>query len=171
MKKQIDFLCAYTQWASELMWQALRQLSDEQWREPQDYSVGSVCEQITHVMYASMRWLSMLQLSDIRPEFTAEDFPTVASAEERWHEIWIEIYQYLFILDQEDLEEEIVWGPTSKGLAGETPRWQLISHMMNHVTDHRTQVFMLINTQYGIQTPEKDMIFYIMREEKRVWAA
>ena len=171
MKKQIDFLCAYTQWASELMWQALRQLSDDQWQEPQAYSVGSLREQVTHVMYASMRWLYRLQLSNCHPDFTAEDFPTVASAEERWHELWVEIYQVLFMLDDDDLEEVIAWGPTGHGYAGETPRWQLITHLMNHVMDHRSQMFMIMNTQYGIETPEQDVLFFIMQEEKRVFTA
>jgi uncharacterized damage-inducible protein DinB len=168
MKKYIDFICAYTNWASELMWKTLHQLTDEQWQEPQAYSVGSVRDQVLHMMYVSMRWLSMLQQSDDRLEYKAEDFPTVQSAEERWHELWVEFYQYVVTLDDEDLLENIAWGPTRREFEGVTPRWQLLSHLINHNMDHRSQIFMTLNTKFGVKTPEQDMIFYIMQEEKRV---
>ncbi|MBI9049419.1 MAG: DinB family protein [Anaerolineaceae bacterium] len=161
MKQQIDFLFAYNGWASALLWQAINQLNDEQWSAGQSYSVGSVCDHIIHVIYASKRWLTMMQGRKVRDPLVPSDFPHIKDAEARWIRDWTMINQYVAGLNDAGLEEEIEWGPTSRGYQGSTPRWQILNHMANHAMDHRSQILMVLNTQFGIKTPEQDMIFYI----------
>jgi uncharacterized damage-inducible protein DinB len=161
MKQQIDFLYAYHAWASGLMWQAIKQLDDEQWSAGQSYSVGSVCDHMIHVIYASMSWVTMMQGRDVRDPLVPSDFPHITDAEQRWERDWTLINQYVTGLDEDALQEKIHWGPTSRKYEGNTPRWQLLNHLANHAMDHRTQVLMVLNTQFGVATPEQDMIFYI----------
>ena len=161
MKQQIDFLYAYNDWASDLMWKAINELDDEQWSAGQSYSVGSICDHIIHVIYASMRWITMMQGRDVRDPLVPSDFPHIGDAQNRWQKDWIMINQYVHGLDDEALQERIHWGPTSRKFEGNTPRWQLLNHLANHAMDHRSQVFMILNTQFDIKTPEQDMIFYI----------
>jgi uncharacterized damage-inducible protein DinB len=160
MKEQIVFLFDYNAWASALMWQAIHPLSAEQWLQPQPYSIGSVHDQVTHIMDASTRWLHTLQ-GDTLPGYEPALFADWREAERQWHTQWKEIDQYIHDLSEEGLYESVSWGPTRRGMRGLTPRWQVLTHVANHATDHRSQVLMNLNTQFGIPTPEQDVIFYI----------
>jgi uncharacterized damage-inducible protein DinB len=160
MKEQIDFLYNYTRWASRLMWKAIHQLNEEQWQRPQAYSVGSVHDQVVHMMYAPTRWLYTLRGQGKMPSLEPQLFPNWREAEIRWDELWNDLYAFVFALQEDELKQVISWGPSSRGFQGKTPVWQVLTHLTTHTLDHRSQIFLLMNTQFGINTPEQDIFFY-----------
>ncbi|MBI9049420.1 MAG: DinB family protein [Anaerolineaceae bacterium] len=161
MKQQIDFLYSYNQWSNERMWLSIVELTDEQWCAEQHYSLGSVHDHIVHIMYATTRWTYTLRGFGKMPALEPQIFPKIVAAHNRWQELWEEINGYVFALAAQDLQQECQWGLPRRNISGRTPLWQLLHHLANHAMDHRTQVLMILHTQFGIQTPEQDIIFYM----------
>jgi uncharacterized damage-inducible protein DinB len=160
MKEQLDFLYAYNRWASELMWTAIHQLTEEQWQRPMDYSQGSVHDHVVHMMYAPTRWLYSLQGHGKMPALEPKQFFHWREAETRWEGLWNDLYTFVFAMQEDELQRVIPWGPSSRGFQGNTPVWQILTHLVTHTLDHRAQIFMLMNTQFGVATPEQDIFFY-----------
>jgi uncharacterized damage-inducible protein DinB len=160
MKEQIDFLYAYNRWASKLMWTAIHQLTEEQWQRPQQYSQGSVHDQVVHMMHGPARWLYYINGVGEKPILEPKQFPLWQDAEKHWDHLWEGYHAVVSGLREEDLQRVIPWGPSRRGFQGNTPVWQILTHLVTHTLDHRAQIFVLMNTQFGVTTPEQDIYFY-----------
>src|SRR5690554_3195195 len=73
----------YNFWAHRRVWDCVMQLNEAQYRQPCDYSIGSVHEQLAHTLAAERLWLGRAR-QDTAPIFpSSEDFPDRAAL--GWH--------------------------------------------------------------------------------------
>lgn len=156
----------YNYWSFELIWPSIDHLSDIQFVKDLDYSSGSIRNQIVHLISGHRRWLFRMQ-SKTPPQhlnFTSYSTKTIVKAE--WDIAKLEMLEYIRALNQDDLNEEIDYELQGRSIKTTIHRWEILLHLFNHSTDHRSQILTLLNTKFLIDTPEQDYIFYL-REKKK----
>lgn len=136
--------------------EAVATLSDEQFTRPAGYSIGSVRDQVVHLMSVDDTWFSGLR-GDQTPEFLVPaDFVTREAVRAHWDGVEQKMRTYLASLRDEMLFEK----PFPEGEDQDLVVWQVLVHVVNHGTDHRAQLLRLIN-DLGGKTSSQDYIFYV----------
>jgi len=159
---EIRTVFEYGYWAFDKVWECVMQLNDEQFVQELDYSRGSIRNQVIHMMSATRRWILRLNGSEIVPHLEFKDFPTRAVTRAKWDELRAEAMTYISSLTESDLDGKVTWELPDRGLRAENTRWEILLHVANHATDHRAQILAMLNQHFGIQTPEQDMLFYLL---------
>lgn len=159
---EISTLFDYSYWAFEKVWDCIMQLSDEQFLQEIGYSKGSIRHQVVHMMSATQRWIIRLKQEPMQPHLAFEDYDTRAAAKSKWDELRADAMAYINSLSEADLDAVIPWELPARNLAAENARWEILLHAINHATDHRAQILAMLNQHFGIETPEQDMLFYLL---------
>jgi uncharacterized damage-inducible protein DinB len=163
---EIKTLFDYNFWAFEQVWECISQLSDEQFIKEIDYSTGSIRNIVVHMMSANIRWVSRLQSKTPQLHLALEDFDTLAKTKAKWDELRQEFLDYLYSLDQEQLDAAANWEIPARGWKLDNHRWEILLHVANHATDHRSQILAILHHHFHVKTVEQDMIIYLA-EQKR----
>jgi uncharacterized damage-inducible protein DinB len=152
----------YGYWAFDKVWDCVMQLSDEQFVQELGYSKGSIRHQVVHMMSATQRWIIRLKGEPLPPHLAFEDFDTRAAARSKWDELCDEALAYIHTLSESDLDGVIRWELPARQMTAGNTRWEILLHAANHATDHRAQILAMLNQHFGIETPEQDMLFYLL---------
>lgn len=158
----------YTYWSFDLIWPAIDKLSDSQFVKDLGYSIGSIRNQVIHLISSHRRWLYRLQGIEPPQYLDFEDFPTKTSTKAEWESAKSEMFGYVNSLDQGDLNKEIKYQLRGGSIAATHYQWEVLLHLFNHATDHRSQILALLNTKFAIDTPEQDLIFYLWEKQKKM---
>lgn len=140
------------------LWESIMSLSEEQFIRPSSHSIGSVHEQITHVMDAEETWLRRLH-GEEPPYHTVHDYPTRESIRTAWDKVEQGLRSYVNNLTEARLNEHLTY-KRSNGESFSTPIWAVLLHVVNHGTDHRAQIMRQIHDMGG-KTFAQDLIFYL----------
>lgn len=157
----------YTYWAFDLIWPCIDKLSDNQFVKDLGYSLGSVRNQIVHLVSSHRRWLFRLQYFQPPQHLEFGDFPTKTKVRAKWNCAKSELLGYVCALDQNDLDEKIDYELQGRSIKASNYRWEILLHLFNHSTDHRSQILTLLNTKFLIDTPEQDYLFFLWDKEKK----
>ena len=157
-------LYGYTYWAFEEVWNCLDQLTDEQFTRSLDYSMGSLRNQMVHVMSGTQRWIDRMRGEPVSEHLMFEKYDTPVKVREKWDESKEDVLAYVFSLSQADLDEPVEWEIAGRGLKRSNKRWELLLHVANHATDHRAQMLAMLHYEYGVKTVEQDILFYLATE-------
>jgi uncharacterized damage-inducible protein DinB len=145
----VRFLYGYDRWATRRVLNVLGGLDVEVWGQEEvigDRGLGGI---LVHHLGATQRWRHGFQDTGESPEPELEPLPTIGELRERWDEEW-------------DVTD--AWLPTltdtfvayvHEGI----PVWQMLVHVVNHGTQHRTEAAALL-TAAGRSPGEIDLIFY-----------
>jgi uncharacterized damage-inducible protein DinB len=132
-------------------------LPSDLFTQPVSYSLGSVRDQIIHLLSADDVWFS--ELRGVEP---AEPLPP-APVDDRdmirahWDSVEQSMRAYLAELSDEWLFAAPITEPEEdKDLIV----WQVLLHVVNHATDHRAQLLRVLN-DLGVKTTSQDYIFYV----------
>lgn len=131
-------------------------LSQEQFTQPVDYSMGSVRNQLVHLMSVDNAWFSDLRGVEVEDPLNPDDFNDRSVLRARWDEVEQTIRGYLANLRDEMLFQK----PFSEGEDKDLILWQVLLHVANHGTDHRAQILRLLH-DLGVKTGPQDLIFYV----------
>ncbi len=156
-------LFRYNQWAHERVWGCILTLDDAQFTQPFDYSIGSVRDQIVHVMSVDARWLARVAGDPLPERLDAADYGTVGSARAQWQVIAARNQDIVGGLSDSDLDQTINYDMAHRGGAKHSARWQILAHVVNHGTDHRAQTLGLLY-QLGAPTVEQDLMYYLWEQ-------
>jgi len=159
---EIRTMYGYSYWAFEKIWDCVLQLSDARFTEELDYSRGSIRNQVVHMMSATQRWIIRLSDGEMIPHLDFKDFTTRTATKAKWDELRAETLDYVNSLSEADLDGVVHWQLPDRGMQTENTRWEILLHVANHATDHRAQILAMLNQHFGIQTPEQDMLFYLL---------
>ncbi len=158
-------LYGYTYWAFEEVWNCLGQLNDEQFIRSLDYSMGSLRNQMVHVMSGTQRWIDRIQGEPISEHLLFEQYDTRETVKAIWDKKKEQALAYVLSLSQTDLDESVEWEIKGRGLKQSNRRWELLLHVANHTTDHRAQTLAMLHYEYGVKTVEQDFLFYLAEEK------
>lgn len=125
-------------------------LTEEQFTQSHDYSIGSVRDQMVHMMSIDDRWFSGLRGAALPDFLDPAAFPDRDSVRVFWDAVEDRMREYLDGLTDDMLQSDFEHMKV----------WQVLVHVINHGTDHRAQLLALLN-QLGAATFPQDFIFHV----------
>lgn len=131
-------------------------LTYEQFTQNENYSHGSVRNQVVHLMSVDDAWFSGLRRVEPPKPFPPVRFDDRAIIRTYWDVVEQDMRAYLANLQDDMLFEK----PFAEGEDKDLILWQVLLHVVNHGTDHRAQLLRLLN-DLGVKTGPQDYIFYV----------
>jgi uncharacterized damage-inducible protein DinB len=120
------------------------------------YSLGSVRDQILHLIWVDDLWFSQLRGAEPPAPLDPAAFGDGTTARAHWDAVEQRMRDYLAALRDEMLfEKPFPDHPEDRDLI----LWQVLLHVVNHGTDHRAQVLRSLN-ELGVETRSQDYVFY-----------
>lgn len=131
-------------------------LPQDQFVKPSAYSMGSVRDQLVHLMSVDASWFSGLRGIDMPDMLNPAHFDDRDMLRARWDTIEQEMRAYLATLRDEMLFTK----PFVYEEDRELTIWHALMQVINHGTDHRAQILRLLH-DLGVKTGPQDYIFYV----------
>jgi uncharacterized damage-inducible protein DinB len=151
-------LYAYYFYVNRKLWNdSISTLSDEKFKQPFVYSIGSVHNHVVHLMSVEANWFSGLRGIEPPGFLNPQDYPSQHAVREKWDSVEHDIQAYLNTLT-DDTVAEIFPSPR---LAKPMVKWEVLFHVINHGTDHRSQLLALLY-QLGAPTFGQDYVYFTM---------
>ena len=152
--EMIQKLIEYHVAMSRRVWGSIDQISEEQFLADDSYSRGSIRNLMVHLSHTDLRWLTGLKNlpdpSESMKGYMA--YPDRLNVREYWESVAAELTGYVNRLDEAQLNENPVDIPG--------PRWEVLLHLVNHGTDHRSTVLQRLH-EYGAPTFDQDLILWL----------
>lgn len=159
MKALLKSMLNYNTWANQQVWNCIQSLTDEQFNQAHEYSIGSVYEHAYHLMSTDYWTLKMLDGTDAPDAPQKEEFTSRDAIWARWQEIDKAYHAWLDNASDDDLNGEIGFQETDKlNVSGSRAEYLMI--IENHTTNHRAQTLALIH-QLGGETCEMGLYYFI----------
>ena len=132
-------------------------LSQDQFLKENDYSIGSLRNQIVHLIEVDEIWFCELQ--GIEPTESLKQLEVGESKyiRDRWDCVEQDMRHYLSDLQDEMLFSKPISSPEEDQ---DLMVWQVLFHVINHGTDHRAQILKILSDM-GVRTTSQDYIFYV----------
>ncbi len=156
----IRFLYEYHIWATGKILVTAGKISQEQFLAPVLENRGSIRKRLVHLLSAEWIWRSRCQ-EGVSPKsmLTESDFPTLGELRARWKQEQEAMKAYLGGLDNRALNDTIQYQRTD-GSAQENILWHLLMQVINHGTQHRSEVAMAL-TEAGQSPGDLDFIVFV----------
>lgn len=153
-------LFQFTNWANDRVIDGARQLTDVQLHMPIRSGFFSPLALLVHMMAAERLWLSRWQGASPKALITDDLVPTLDALVTTWEPIRADVLA--FVAGIGDAQNEISYH-TTKGVECRGILWELIMHLVNHGTEHRSQVALALAMQ-GIDVGNLDLVYYLRDE-------
>ncbi len=138
---------------TQRVWDSIDQISEQQFLMEDAYSRGSIRNLMVHLTHTDLRWLTGLKnRPDPEGMKKYDEFPDRASVHRYWESVAAELAEYVNQLE----EAELISNPID--IPG--PRWEVLLHLVNHGTDHRSTVLQKLH-EYAAPTFDQDFIMWI----------
>jgi len=160
--KTIDLIILYdyNYWASARIWRAALQVTPEAFVADNGSSHGSLRGTLTHLLFAETVWRRRLQGEEMPSGLPqVGDFPTPQALHQAFLAEEAQMRAYLDSLTDDNLQA-IVHYKNTKGVPFQNTTWHVLSHMLNHGTQHRAEVAAML-TELGHSPGDVDMILYL----------
>lgn len=147
----------YNAWANRRVWDCVMQLSDTQFDQEIDYSIGAIHTQVAHMMGVEYWWFQFLRTGELK-FVTEADIVSRATIRARWDDTEQIIREYVSRLTSYELQREVkppFWEPEKPALKV----YEALFQVANHSLDHRAQTLAGLARLGGPTTPQ-DFIFY-----------
>jgi uncharacterized damage-inducible protein DinB len=158
--QDILLLYEYNYWTNDLLLTHCEALTEVQFTEPHPYSFGSIQATMIHVLDAEWGWRLRMQNLPDAPELTTAELPTLAALRARWEQEKTDTYAWLHQLKDEDLDGVIRY-PAGDEIR-ERVLWHCLYHVVNHGTQHRSEVAALL-TGYGHSPGDIDFTLFLRK--------
>lgn len=136
--------------------QCILPLTDEQFKEKVTYSVGSVRNQVVHMLNIDDRWFCGLRGQPIPGFLNVVYFHKRDKIRAMWDRVEADMRAYLGGLQDDRLHDQPFMAIDNDPIYV----WQVLLHVANHGTDHRAQLLMILN-QLGVKTFPQDYANFI----------
>lgn len=159
IREMVATMYRYNTWANDRILDTAAELSADEYRSPGGASFDSVHETLVHIMGAQWLWLSRWKGTSPAALPPADAFADLGALRRRWAEIEADTQAFLAALTELQLERVIEY----RNFEGERwayPLWQQMLHQVNHGTQHRSEVAMLL-TRFGHSPGWLDFLYFI----------
>jgi len=157
MDVEVLFWYRYTIWANERVIQGARQLSAEQLNTPIRPGFLSTLGLLVHLMDAERIWLSRWKGVFPQSRMSPADLPTLDALVADWEPRRADMLEFLAGVG--DARQDVRYVST-KGEEFHNLLWHLIVHVLNHGTEHRSQVALYL-ALHGIDVGDLDLVHYL----------
>ena len=134
------------------VWDSIDTITDEQFLADDAYSRGSIRNLMVHLFSTDRRWLTGIKNAEDVGHLKFEDYTTRAQARTEFDKVAKDLADYASTLTETDLNS-----PNDKI---REPRWQILLHIINHGTDHRSTVLQRLH-EFGAPTFDQDFIMWL----------
>lgn len=146
---------------NRVLWEHASSLTPEQLARPAAYSLGSVRDQLRHLVGVDDVWFSqILDVEPLPPPDPSADLAAIATYRD---EVESRARGYLDTLHGAALVTKPFPDHPEDG---ELLLWQVLVHVVNHGTDHRAQLLRTLN-DLGVPTRSQVYVFYAYRHPVR----
>lgn len=132
-------------------------LTQEQFLQELDYSVGSVRNHVVHLMNVDYGWFSDLRGVQNPSMENSKQLVEREEIRSQWDIVEQEIRAYLATVKDDMLFTK----PFTESPDDVMILWQVLIHVANHGTDHRAQLLRMLH-DLGMKTDAQDYFFYIV---------
>jgi uncharacterized damage-inducible protein DinB len=136
----LSVLVRYHAWANDRILATAAPLTDEELHRPATHDRGSAFETIRHLVDVDWSWRQFCIGNDIGETYVWEHGFTL-DAIPQLHAFTLEedarLRDYVASLDRASLDERLVM---SQDPADTIPRWLILVHVVNHGTQHRSEL-------------------------------
>lgn len=129
-------------------------LTDEQFTQRLEYSVGSIRNQVVHLFNIDDRWFAGLRREEVPGFINPVYLHKRAVIRAQWDVVEGKMRAYLSGLTDAMMRE-----PYDDGALHV---WQVLVHIVNHATDHRAQTLAMLHA-LGAPTFPQDYAIWLMR--------
>ncbi len=160
--KDLKTLYDYSYWANKKLFDVIEQIPEEDFTKPIAGSYESIRNTMVHILSAEWGWLDRCG-GPARPNrLIAENYPTIASLINTWHNVEGYVRAFLGNLEDADLERQIEY-TGSGNMKRSMPLGELLQHTANHAVHHRAQVALLLR-MLGHTPGNIDILFYFAEQ-------
>ena len=153
----------YCYWARDRLLAATEGLSEEEYAKPNGFVYGSIRGILAHALWGEAMWLT--RWKGEAPTMPGEsDPPTLAELKKRWGEEEAKMRAFLAGLSDGDLAADVKLRRRD-GTEASWPLWQLVAHVANHTTQHRSEAAEAL-TLIGRSPGNLDMLFYFAEKNQ-----
>ncbi len=159
--RDITALYDYHYWANQRILAAAAQISQEQFLGQAGHSLGSLRSLLAHCVDAEYGWRTLWQTGTVAGFETVaeEQFPTLDALARRWAQEETAMRAYLTGLTDDDLGGYVRY-TTDEGAKRERLLWHCLWHLVNHGTQHRSEVAAIL-TGYGHSPGDLDFTVFL----------
>ena len=158
-KSDIQLLYSYNQWANSKIIEQTSRLPQEQFLKGASYPHGGIRGTLTHILFAEWIWRKRWQGESPSALILPEDFPTFDSLKARWLDEEHELMDFAASLTDDRLTGKFQY-KTTKGEPREDVLWQVMMHVVNHGTQHRSEAAAML-TEMGYSPGDIDLIKFL----------
>jgi uncharacterized damage-inducible protein DinB len=154
----IRTLYAYNTWANARILDAAARVPAEQFATAA-LGACNLRDTLLHILVAESIWL--LRWQGIVPESVEfpDDFPTLDALRARWREEERQLTAFLDTLGDADLDSTLTYRRSDGEIATGT-LWHLLLHVVNHGTQHRAELALLL-TALGHSPGDVDVTIFL----------
>lgn len=156
----IRLLYGYNHWVNQRLLATAEKVPLERTRESFGASFDSIHGTLAHILGAQVAWLSRWRGVSPTRLIGADDFDSLAAIRARWEQHQRELEAFLEELTPERLSAPLRYTrPT--GETHELPLGQMMLHMVNHGTHHRSELADML-TRVGHAPQPTDLVRYCL---------
>ena len=154
----LNTLYDYGYWANEKLFEAISQLTQEQFTEPVGGGHESIRNTLVHVLSAEWGWLNRCGGPERGARLNPADYPNVETLKGTWSKVEIFVREFLLELKDEDLARDVEF-MNDRGEQRSIPLGELLQHTASHGVHHRGQVALMLRS-LGYAPGNIDMLIY-----------
>jgi uncharacterized damage-inducible protein DinB len=133
----------YNYWANDRIVRTVEGISEAQFNADMHNGIGTMRMTLVHIL--SGEWIWRVRWQGDRPTsmLRQEDFPTLVAIQACWQGEEQKMRAFLATLRDDDMERVIEYSRTTlPGKIFAQPLWQVLVHVVNHGTQHRSEIAM-----------------------------
>ena len=157
-------LFRYHYWAWARVLDQVAKLSQDEYAESRPLDYGSLRATLVHALSAESGYLARWDGKPVESPISEETVATVDALRDRWSGQQQKMDAFLADLTNEGTTREIKQVSARTGQESVTPLWVLMAQIVNHGTQHRSEVALTI-TQLGHSPGDLDITRY-WREQR-----
>jgi uncharacterized damage-inducible protein DinB len=158
-KQDIALLYNYNRWANARILNAAADATDEQFLAPASFPHGGLRGTLVHALFAEWIWRQRWEGTSPTAKLTPEDFPTFESLRLRWADEEKLLMSFMENVTDERLNSYFFY-TTTTGTPRENILWQVMVHLVNHGTQHRSEAAALL-TEFGHSPGDLDLVYFL----------
>jgi uncharacterized damage-inducible protein DinB len=153
----IQPLVDYNYWANRRVLRTMDALGAEAYARPlgAEFSFPTLQGMLVHIMSAELIWLGRWRGISPGEHERTEAYPSVAALKERWSRAEADFQNFV---RGQDLGR-VIEGRNSAGQVFHLPLWQMVQHVVNHGTHHRSEAATML-TRLGRGPEPLDLVVY-----------
>jgi uncharacterized damage-inducible protein DinB len=161
---ELETLLDYHYWARDRMFDALAQLTAEQWARPLESSFKSIRDTAVHIWAAEMVWCSRWQGSSPSGLQSSDAFLTAHALRVAWQNLERNVRGVVRELGPQGLDRRFEY-QTLGGKSQSSLFWHMLQHVVNHASYHRGQLTTLLRQIEATPPKSTDLIMFYRERE------